>query len=94
MLTVDTVQFDLNEAYIVQQFGGYIWGNCAILATSMKFSPVIVLHLLKKIGYGPIEKIQNGRHFQDGRHSIIVQGTCGKNWPNPKQIATVLISFV
>ena len=38
----------------------------------------------------PIEKIQNGRHFQDGRHSIIslVQGTCVKNgpligWPLP-----------
>jgi len=28
------------------------WKNCAILATSMKFLPVIVLHLLKKIGYG------------------------------------------
>jgi len=24
----------------------------------------------------------------------VVQGTCGKNGPNPKQIATVLISFV
>ena len=44
---------------------------------------------------GLIEKIQNDCHFQDGRHSIIglVQGTCGKNGPNPKQIATVFDLF-
>jgi len=46
--------------------------NCAILATSTKFSPTIVFHLLKKIAYGATwKKIQDGRHFQDGRQSII-----------------------
>ena len=47
---IPTLNVTLN--LIVRQFGEYVRVNCGVLATSMKFSPMIEFDLVKQISYG------------------------------------------
>jgi hypothetical protein len=70
----------LFQALIVQRICADVRGKCSLWVKSTKFGGELGIDLLIEISLGPQRKIQNVRHFQDGRDNDSKFGVNIGNW--------------